>query len=236
MKLAQTTAVVDFNLYSSNCIMENDGQYGLLDSNDLLSGGDLLPDGTRVFSSVYNYSRMFWKLLITTIFVVSICFFGVVGCDVSTPAGTTFLILFFLLLTFGLSLMYWAHKVDLQNYQSKSSAGAWHMGIIVFQTGTVVYRTKTFREDKEITFEASEIEEVKLTSSYSLSNQIRTCGGKGKPDCQYIHFSILPRGSSSAQSFKNHYIDCSELKESGQAVVEYIKEVQLRASPRIASY
>ena len=219
--------------------MEDDGQYGLLDTNDLLGSSDLLPDGTRVFSSTYTYSRMFWKLGAATLFVVLVCFIGVIGTHVSTPPGTIFLILFFLFLVFGLSLMFWTHKMDEQTYLSQATSGTWHRGIIVFQNGTVVYRTKTLMEDKEITFEASEIEEIGLTNSYSLGKQLRTCGGNGEPDCQYLHFSILPRGSalsSGRSTLQNYYIDCSEIREKGSIVVEYIKEVQLRTSPSLMSY
>ena len=217
----------------------DDGQYGLLD-NDLISESrDLLPDGTRIFAATYTYSRLFWKLGLTLLLVVLGCFIGVVGCHVSTPMGVIFLILFFVSLLLGLALMYWTHTTDLQKYQSLSSAGAWMLGIVVFQNGTVVYRTKTLFDAKEVTFEASEIEDVQVTHSYSFGRQLRTCGGGGEPDCQYIHFSILPRGrsiASSARSTQNYYIDCTGLRESGDSVVAYIKEVQLRTSPSLVSY
>ena len=75
--------------------MDNSDNYGLIDSNDLLSSGELLPDGTRIFASHYTYTRLFWKLGFTTLGVVFLCFIGVVGCHVSTPAGSVFLCLFF---------------------------------------------------------------------------------------------------------------------------------------------
>ena len=220
---------------------DTDNNYGLLDSADLLSGGDLLPDGTRIFASNYNYSRTFWKLSFATLLAEICCFIGVISCHVSTTPGTIFLVLFFLFLLLGLSLMYWTHTTDLRNYCNLSTAGAWHEGIVVFQNGTVVYRTKSLFEDTEITFEGSEIEEVQLTHTYSMGKQCRTCGGKGEPDCCFLHFAIAPlRGMGGSQAtgsrLRNHYIDCSEIKESGQTVVDYIKDIQLRSSPSLVSY
>ena len=216
--------------------MANSDNYGLIDSNDLLSSGELLPDGTRIFASHYTYTRLFWKLGFTTLGVVFLCFIGVVGCHVSTPAGSVFLCLFFVFLLVGLCLMYWTHTQDLQKYNSLSSAGAWMEGIVVFQNGTVVYRTKSLFENTEVTMDMAEIEDVQLTHSYSLWRQLSTCGGKGEPDRQFVHFTIAPRRSMGTNSLSNRYIDCSEIKEDGDVIVAYIKEIQLKTSPSLISY
>ena len=215
--------------------LDNSRNYGFLDGN-LMAQGELLPDGTRVFASTYSYSRQFWKIALVTLFVTFGNFIGVLGCHVSTTGGTVFLVLFFLVLFFGLSLMYWMHATDLIKYNSLSSAGAWHQGIVVFSNGTVVYRAKSFWEDTEVTFEGTEIEDVQLTHSYSLWKQLS--GGSGEPDRCFVHFIITPRRSMGlgTNSVHNRYVDCADIRESGKVVVDYIKEVQLKTSPSLVSY